>query len=671
MNIRIIAYIIFSLILVKIKSGIADIIDNNYSKSKYNDYYYLNLYKIPLSMMSFKSNGNYVVSNSLQLAFDGDFNTHWESAEFLGDSFLIDIQITFSKTVIIDRILYQAPSNKNWKGIGYPIEFKIYFKLKNSDGTLSDDDSDFLLIDDIISERTGDRVLFIFNEEIMCDQIKLEWADIEETTAHYKRAMASEILLLVPENEIINKLLFDVFQPNDYFKLLINPEYNDLNIIDEIEEKIKEDYFINVEEANELIDRAKQIIRDEIEYEPRREFTTNQTAYLNIINQYGDIEYYSKNTLKMKKGATNRQCTGIFGFSNETITIYVQSNFDDPLPSIRFSQYIGIYNKWLDSSTSLKIGKNILKIKNFDISDIELNIKPGGPIYFENPYTTEEQSQNVKFYIEGGTLFPLFRLNDDENTFKNILHQYLINYNKTSDLYYNIVEFYSDRITITLNASYAYDIYNIKGESPQQNLLIWDKVMKYLYIFDGIQFEENQPYYDKKNEFLNIHVRYSQNYKKGTAAYAWDNHIGIFYQDYFHNSLVSYEEIGRSLVHEIGHMIDVSLREYAEITNVVFEEYAVQTIYKHIYNRQRFQTIYTNIAPDNIDNLLRFCNFPPCKGFFNNAGGYVYPHYIWWDIESFYPGYWGKLDNLYRYNTSLTSGLDKNEAMVFLTNLIL
>ena len=59
------------------------------------------------------------------------------------------------------------------------------------------------------------------------------------------------------------------------------------------------------------------------------------------------------------------------------------------------------------------------------------------------------------------------------------------------------------------------------------------------------------------------------------------------------------------------------------------------------------------------------------KGFFNNAGGYVYPHYIWWDIESFYPGYWGKLDNLYRYNTSLTSGLDKNEAMVLITNLIL
>ena len=29
------------------------------------------------------------------------------------------------------------------------------------------------------------------------------------------------------------------------------------------------------------------------------------------------------------------------------------------------------------------------------------------------------------------------------------------------------------------------------------------------------------------------------------------------------------------------------------------------------------------------------------------------------------------MDNLYRYNTSLTSGLDKNEAMVFLTNLIL
>ena len=44
---------------------------------------------------------------------------------------------------------------------------------------------------------------------------------------------------------------------------------------------------------------------------------------------------------------------------------------------------------------------------------------------------------------------------------------------------------------------------------------------------------------------------------------------------------------------------------------------------------------------------------------------------MWWAIESFYPGYWGKLDNLYRFNRELYSGMSQNEAMVYLTSLVL
>ena len=121
-------------------------------------------------------------------------------------------------------------------------------------------------------------------------------------------------------------------------------------------------------------------------------------------------------------------------------------------------------------------------------------------------------------------------------------------------------------------------------------------------------------------------------------------------------------------------MIDVKPREYAEITNCVLEEYAVQTMYKEDYKRERKATIYGAIAPDNIDNSLRYCkkdNKDECKGFFDNAGLYDYNHYIWWNIESFYPGYWRKLNNLYRFNSSLIDKMSKNEAMVFFTNLIL
>jgi len=113
--------------------------------------------------------------------------------------------------------------------------------------------------------------------------------------------------------------------------------------------------------------------------------------------------------LKMSRGGTDRQPTGIYAFSNEIITINVESD-DDPLPSIRFSQYIREYMNWLSFPFELKKGKNILK------AHIEVNIESGGPIYIENKYIPNEQSQNIKIYFEGGTLF---QINDDENSFKD------------------------------------------------------------------------------------------------------------------------------------------------------------------------------------------------------------------------------------------------------------
>ena len=671
-KISIFYFFILLLVFISIKSGTVNIIQNDDLTSKYNDYYYLHSYRIPIKPSNCNTNSNSIFLHYLSDSFDENFDTYWESRKSKEDNFLNNVVITFEETKIIDRMVYQAPSTINETGMGYPTELKVYYKLRNPDGTLSKEDSDFLLADVIFSEKTGERVVFLFDVEIICDEIKIEWADIEPNNSNEARAAASEIMLLVPENQFANKLLFEVFNINDYSKLFINKEYNDLNAIDELDEQLKE-YIDIYDNVKELINRAKDIINDKLKCEPRREFTTNQTAKINILNQYGDVNYYTKNTLKMSRGGSNRQSTGIYVYSDDIITIYVEANNGDPLPSIRFSQYIGCYNNWLSSLHKLKKGKNVLIVNKFDVSEIEVKVKPGGPIYIENTFTSDEQSQNIKIYFENGILFPLFHLNDNETQFKQILNDYVINYNKsldTNDTFYNIMELVSVRTTITLNATYADQIYNIQGESPQLNLLNWDNITKIIYIFDGIQFEKDQPYYDKKNEYINIHIRYSQTYKKGIAAFSSDTHIGIFYLDSFRYALLSYEEIGKTLAHEIGHMIDLKDREIAEYTNLMIEEFVVQTLYKKIYNRNRFDLIHKEVSPDNIDNSLRHCYKEVCKGFFINAGTYVYPHYTWYDIESFYPGYWGKLDNLYRYNKSLTDGMTKNEAMIFFTNLI-
>ncbi len=63
------------------------------------------------------------------------------------------------------------------------------------------------------------------------------------------------------------------------------------------------------------------------------------------------------------------------------------------------------------------------------------------------------------------------------------------------------MEFYSNRITITANATYAQELYNIKNESPQLNMQNWDRIMKIYYSFDGIQFEEDNLFITKIMNF--------------------------------------------------------------------------------------------------------------------------------------------------------------------------
>ena len=230
----------------------------------------------------------------------------------------------------------------------------------------------------------------------------------------------------------------------------------------------------------------------------------------------------------MKYGGTNRQCTGVFGLAYETITIYVYAQEKKLLPRIIFTQFHEKNTNWYSSPIQLNIGKNILKFNNFNTEDFEEKEISGGPIYIENPYTSTNQSQNIKLYIEGGKIFPLFRLNDDETEFKKILKNYILVYKKEQNNYLDIAEFYSDRAMITVKATLADEFYSSEN-SPQKNLLHLDDILKKYYIFDGIQFEKNQPYYDIKNQYININFRYTQPLKDA-RAYAFTEHIGLYYK---------------------------------------------------------------------------------------------------------------------------------------------
>ena len=197
-------YAFIFLIIKRIKLAHIEILNENSVETKYQNIDYLKAYQISNLKMRYHSNGGSTYNHNLSLAFNNDdSNLYWQSEKKQQDSFLNNIKIAFSETITIDRMIYQAPSFFREKATGYPTELKIYYKFKNLDGSFNEDDSDFLLFDDIISDKTESRVLFLFDQELTCDQIKLEWIEIDST--YFRSAYATEIKFLFPENELLIK----------------------------------------------------------------------------------------------------------------------------------------------------------------------------------------------------------------------------------------------------------------------------------------------------------------------------------------------------------------------------------------------------------------------------------------------------------------------------------
>ncbi|MDE7301553.1 MAG: discoidin domain-containing protein, partial [Clostridia bacterium] len=367
---------------------------------------YVSVYKVPTSMMTYETNGGADGGRPLSNAFDGNWGTSWVSGrDNVEPNNLIAITVSFSQPVTIQNILYATSGEGNDGAKCYPTTLGIY----TANG------GDLSLYGTCTSTATNGRVVFSLSETITVTRIKFEFKVV--TSYHKWQATAKEIQFLQPDNADVNKVL-DLF--DDYAQLSVKEQYK--SGLSQMRKNVSG--LISYETAlKPLLDRADAILSGHLYKDSRRELSTNPDAE-NVIKQYGNLRNYAGNTLKMSYFGINRQVTGVAGLAGQTITIYVDAPAGDPLPNVVCTQVHGDWRSW-KSSFNLVRGKNVITFPNYITGNYSTAAIPGGPIHIENPYEPSQQSSNLKIYIEGGYLYPVFRKDvGDETTFRDELTSY-------------------------------------------------------------------------------------------------------------------------------------------------------------------------------------------------------------------------------------------------------
>ena len=595
------------------------VLDNN---SKVLSENYLDFYAISSSNFTYSNNGGSAGQNVLSNAFDRNFNTCFKSLQdnnvaYTDDTtgetkqnFINYIDINFNQTVCINRILYGAESVNTFRG--YPTVLNIYANINNT----------LTLINTFNSTETTNMVVFNLKDNISTNKIRFEYVKV--STRHKYVASAREIMFLQPESSE-----YDSFNNmfTDYCELTLNKALSTEAKLNSVEDSLKNNINYN-ETIKPKFDRARQILSRELTFDESREFSTNSSAK-NVINRYGNIDSFCRNTLNMSSFGTNRQVCGISAKPNQSIVIYVDCNDSDPLPTIRFSQNHGHWSGWLSGNYQLKKGKNVLTVPYLKNSNYTINTVDGGAIYIVNPYTSNQQSENVKLYFQNGELYPVYKKGQDEQEFLTKLNSYYQNLQQNESSVIDITEIVTDHIIFSGSASKAYEIF--KNFSPKQCVLNWDSYMDSLLSFGGMDCNESGKYYNQMYKHINANIRVSQPWS-GAAAYAYTEHIGIYTS--WEATGYYAQNFGWGISHELGHMLDTRGQIIGESTNNMYAKFN-ETALEKIATRGNFDQTLNALSSDN--NLE--------ESYFNqNRLNFL----IWWYIESYNHGFWADLQNCYR-----------------------
>lgn len=590
--------------------------------------FYFEVFSVPTSEFTYTNNGEEFdkLSNAFNLATDEVFRSQKENT----NSFKNKIDVFFKKEVSLAKVLYQG----NSISMGFPKIATLSFWKDNK------------LVDSIQFKRepTKEKIVYVFSP-ITCDKFQFEFTEIEDTS---KLAIAKEIAFFVEETTALKKV-YNLF--SDFKKHEIKDEFKDKEIIESLKNELKN--LISYDSSvGPLLDRAEQILNKTFAFDKRRQFTTKKDVEGIPLQQWGNLREHAYYNLKFVWFGTNKQSTGIYAFSGEKIKVYVDGNKEEKMPSIAFTQYYGHYGSF-QKKFKLKPGLNEFVFPVIPTGRLTSpSVKNGGPIYIENPCFPSEQKSGVTIYIEGGNLFPIFRKGSDEEQYVKDLEEYLKDFD--SDKKFDLTDIDGQHALLSITARSALKAYKDRTKSPQENIEIWDSTIRKILIFDGVQFDEKDPYYSPLNQHMKVNIRLSQSLL-GAAAYAYTDHIGIFLNEWIELAAnTTFIEWGYA--HEIGHEMDINQRLVSETSNEMISKFERSGVRGSYLDSKEYEGIFNSLLRD-----AETTNFwDPSKKIYS----------VWWLIEMYKPGYWGTQDNMYRYNASdlIDMNISSTETQVYFSS---
>lgn len=559
-------------------------------------------------IVSLTNNGGKYGSSVLNNLIDGNKKTHWETGKANSSSFKNEVVFTFDEPKELGSIVYY-PRVNGAANKGFPTSYSIY----SSD---SEKGNNFELVAKGNASVTsgGTQISFETTEfkrlKFVFDKAKENWA------------AGSEMVFYAPDTlpTAVDKIFADGTMTS------LNPEYQDIEVLNKL-------FALAQEHPNKNLLERIQLAID------IQNGTTDYASQVFTLEQRGDMDAHSRKVLNTGGYSSNILPTGLTANAGDVIKVYVDVDEGAPLPSIVFAQQVGKFSEW-ERRYILKEGENILTVPKIFRDSWSQKVISGGPIYFSNPYTPENQGSAPRIRIVGGQKYPLFRDGDNVENFIAQLQDYQTKLKEHPDTTVDIVELYSDWFILNGNMKAASTF--LSGESnPQDIVKAHNANQQELLRYAGI--DDRSELHSRNNCRANIRLM-----QPFAFAYAAGGHVG-FQQGSVNNFFKG--NVFWAYSHEIGHQLDTRGGFIAEVTNNMWANHMQVDIQGGTDRVTSYASIFACQASDDYKDLV------------TGSGDLA----MWWQLHLLDENYWPRYQSAYREKLLADSGLTKNERMAVLS----